>query len=387
MITESQLQELLEKQEEEGWGKSQKTFLGLLAVRAGFINTRELEVLLADQYTYGGYHQKADDRGLGLKHAANIETVRDSIIGSLGATDSAALLQSLANSKKTGLLTVEKRDKTFHVAFHDGKPTLARLNKLKGQQALTEFLTAWNDGIFVFRDKGSSEDLNPECAINKPLDRIIIDAAVCEDHMIKTLKGLPQGHHSIFERVGNFEPLWNELCEQNLKYWDQTPVSKPDKTTIPKLASLFDGLTILDEVIKTFDIWPDYQVLKAVQLLIDNGLINVQQATLSRPLSIFQHVATELQNTIGQEENKELLMSSLHYVHGDSDSASKFVVDSGGRISLNLSQVKRSETSLSDIILALRKWMEAYLAYCKRKIPPEIVDKIVAGVVNSSEEE
>ncbi len=387
IITESQLQELLEKQEEEGWGKSQRTYLGLLAVRAGYINARELEVLLADQYTYGGYHQKSDDRGMGLMHNSNIETVRDSIIGSLGATDSAALLQSLSNSKKTGLLTVEKRDKTFHVAFNDGKPTHTRLNKLKGQQALTEFLTAWNDGIFVFRDKGSAEDLDEECAINKPLDRILIDAAVCQDNMTKALNSLPQGRNSIFERVYDFDALWDKISEQNLQYADESPVNKQDRAIIFKLASLFDGLTILDEIIKAFDTWPDYQILKAVSLLIKSGLITVQQATLSRPLSIFQHIATELQNTIGQEENKTLLLESLHYVHGNSDSALKFAVDTNGRISLNLSQVKRSENSLSDIILALRKWMEAYLAYCKRKIAPEIVDNIVAGVVKATEEE
>lgn len=384
IISESQLRELLEKQDEEGWGKSQKTFLGLLAVRAGYINTRELEVLLADQYTYGGgYHKKAESSGIALTHESHVETVRDSIIGSLGATDSPALLQSLASGKKTGLLTVEKRDKAFVVAFEQGKPTCARLNKLKGKSAFTEFLTTWNDGIFVFRDKGAVEDSDPDSVLNQPLDRLLLDAALCQDNMTKVLDNLPQGRSSILERVWNFEALWSKLSEQHLVYMDKTTVSKQDIAMITKLAYAVDGLTTLDEIIKSFDLWPTYQIMKAIQLLIDIGLISIQHTSLFRPLSIFQRITTELHNTIGQEENRKLLVSSLHSVHGDSDSASRFIVDSAGRISLNLSQVKRSETSLSDVILELRKWMEAYLAHCKRRIPSEIVDNIVTEIVNA----
>ncbi len=381
IITESILRELLEKQSEEGWGKSQKTFLGLLAVRAEYINARELEVLLDDQYLYGGYHKKADDKGTGF--GSNVDTVRDSIIGSLGATDPSALLQSLSAGNKTGLLTVEKRDKAFIVAFQQGKPTYARLNKLKGQEALSEFVTTWSDGIFVFRDKASSQDLDSECTLSKPLDRMLLDAALGQDHMEKIIRSLPQGRSSILERVENFDNLWDKLSKQELLYIDNSKVTEEDKAAIVKLAPLIDGFSTLDEIIKSYDIWPSNAILKAIKLLIDNNLINLQNASLLRPLSVFQRIATELQNTIGQEENRELLISSLHYVHGDSDSASRFIVDSAGRISLNLSKVKHSETSLSNMILELRRWMEAYLVYCKKKIPPEIVDKIMAGVVNS----
>jgi hypothetical protein len=200
--------------------------------------------------------------------------------------------------------------------------------------------------------------------------------------MTKVLNSLPQGRNSILERVWNFETLWEKLSQQNLQYGDLTAVSPQDIAMIVKLASTIDGLTTMDEIIRSFDLWPTFQILRAIQLLIDIGLINVQHSSLFRPLSIFQRITAELHNTIGQEENRKLLISSLHYVHGESESASRFIVDASGRISLNLSQVKRSETSLSEVIQELRKWMEAYLAHCKRKIPAEIVDNIVAKIIN-----
>ena len=69
IITEVKLQELLERQADEGLGRGQKTYLGLLAVHDGFLNTRELEVLLDDQYLYGGYHQNLKKKRMVLAHS------------------------------------------------------------------------------------------------------------------------------------------------------------------------------------------------------------------------------------------------------------------------------------------------------------------------------
>lgn len=379
IVSESQLQELLERQEEEGWGKGQKTFLGLLAVRLGFLNTRELEVLLDDQYLYGGYHKKADSEG---QSGRSVETMRDSMIGSLGAIDSHGLLQSLSTAQKTGLLTVENRDKALIVSFTNGKPTHAKMNRLKGMEAITEFVTSWSEGIFVFRDKGVSTELDDGCELKRSLDKILLDSALYKDQINQILSQLPTGRNTILERVWNFETLWNKMATKDLKYLDESTVTDRDKHGIVQLASLIDGLSTLDEVIKSFDLWPAYAIIKSVHLLIDQRLVNVQQASLFRPLSVFQRIVTELQKTIGRDDNKALLQASLHYVHGDSPAASRFHIDHEGRVSVNLAQVKTSGTPVSAVLLELRRWMEAYLAYCRRQIDPHIVDNAVAKIVN-----
>ena len=379
ILSESQLQELLERQEEEGWGKGQKTFLGLLAVRLGFLNTRELEVLLDDQYLYGGYHKKADSEG---QAGRNVETMRDSMIGSLGAIDAHGLLQSLSTAQKTGLLTVENRDKALVVSFTNGKPIAAKMNRLRGLEAITEFVTQWTEGIFVFRDKGTSQELDETCELKRSLDKLLLDSALYKDQVNQILAQLPTGRNTILERVWNFETLWNKLSTKPLKYLDESPVTDRDKQAIQQLANLIDGLSTLDEVIKSFDLWPGYAIIKSVHLLIEQRLVNVQQASLFRPLSVFQRIVSELQKTIGRDDNKALLQASLHYVHGDSPAASRFHIDHEGRVSVNLAQVKTSGTPVSAVLLELRRWMEAYLAYCRRQIDPHIVDNAVAKIVN-----
>ncbi|HEY9713201.1 MAG TPA: DUF4388 domain-containing protein, partial [Chroococcales cyanobacterium] len=379
---ESQLQELLERQSEDGLGRGQKTYLGLLAVRAGFLNTRELEVLLDDQYLYGGYHKKAEDDP--SSRNVNIETMRDSMIGSLGAIDTAGLLQSFSTAKKTGLLTVENRDKALIVAFADGRPTHARMNRLRGYSAIVEFLVCWSEGIFVFRDKGVSQELDDSCSLRQPLDRLLLDSALFQDQVNQVLGTLPGGRNTILERVWNFETLWNKLEARPLKYLDETPVTDQDKQYIVELVNLIDGLSTLDEVIKSFDKWPGHMIVKSVYLLLEQKLVNVQQASLFRPLSIFQRIVAELQKKIGRDDNKALLQASLHYVHGESPASSRFHIDGEGRVSVNLSQVKASGAPVSAVILELRRWMEAYLAYCRRQIDPHVVDNVVARVVNGN---
>jgi hypothetical protein len=382
IVSENQLQVLLEKQEEEGWGKSQRTFLGLLAVRAGFINTRELEVLLDDQYLYGGYHKRTEDETQGTR-SLNIETMRDSMIGSLGAIDTAGLLQSLATAKKTGLLTVENRDKTFAVAFHDGRPTHAKLNKLVGYSAIVEFLTTWSEGIFVFRDKAHSQELDARCGLSHSLDRLLLDSAFCQDQIVQITTSFAQGKESVLERVWNFETLWRECAGKPLRYMDESVVKDEDRELIAQLSGLIDGLSTVDEVIRSFDSWPTHMVVKSLFLLLELKLAHIQQSSLFKPLTIFQKIAQEVQEIIGKEDNKALLYSSLHYVHGDSPAKARFHIDHEGRISVNLSQMKRSAVPVSAVLLEMRRWMEAYLAYSRRQMDPRFVDEIVARVINS----
>lgn len=384
IITPSQLEELLELQQEEGWGRNQKTFLGLLAVRKGHLNTRELEILLNDQYLYGGYHKVADS-GSAASRKHSIETMKNSMIGSLAAIDSAGLLQSIATARKTGTLTVEDRDQNLVVEFVDGKPRKAVLGKLRGTDAIVEFLVNWIEGIFVFRDQRDPSTLDDECLLPSPLDKMLLDSALFQDQINTILDVLPARKNTILERVWNFDKLWARINSESeqLLYFDGTHVNAADKERFPIIAALIDGLTTLDEVVKACDDRPAHVVLKVVQFFLDHKLVVVQQTSLFKPLSLFQRLAAELQESLGPEDNKSMLETSLHYVHGDSEAARRFHIDREGRVSVDLSRMKSTSTPVSVVLLELRRWMEAYLAYARRQIDPDTVDSAIARVVQS----
>lgn len=384
IIRAAQLEELLELQQEEGWGRNQKTFLGLLAVKRGYLNTRELEILLHDQYLYGGYHRVEAGEPSASSRKRTVETMKNSMIGSLGAIDSAGLLQSIATAKKTGTLTVEDRDKSVIIAFKDGRPIHCRLGKLKGHDAVTEFLVMWNEGIFVFRDGGVDDGWDDACSIKFPLDKILLDAALFQDNVNQIISMQPGQRNVVLERVWNFDQMWTVISANPLRYFDETPVAESDKEKIPRIAALIDGLTTLDEVIRAFEEWPTHMVLRSVQLLIDNKLLQVQQTSLFKPLTVFQRMSAELQTYLGAEANIALLQTSLRYVHGDSAATLRFHIDKEGRVSVNLSQVKSSGTPVSSVLIELRRWMEAYLAFARREMDPRFVDSAIARVVQDS---
>jgi hypothetical protein len=309
--------------------------------------------------------------------------MRDSMIGSLGAIDTAGLLQSLSTAKKTGLLTVENRDKSCTIAFNLGKPTHAKMNKLVGIDAMTEFLVDWSEGIFVFKDKAVSTEIDDSCTFTQSLDKILLDSALAQDQVNQILSGLPSGKNTILERVWNFETLWTKANERPLQYIDETSPSERDKQNILDLVQLIDGLSTIDEVIRSHESWPGHMIMKAIQLLIDNKLVSIQQASLFRPLTVFQKITAEIQDVIGKEDNRSILEASLHYVHGDSPASNRFNIDHEGRVSVNLSQVKRTGAPVSAVLLELRRWMEAYLAYCRRQSDPAIIDEIVTRIIDT----
>lgn len=384
ILSEPQLQVLLEQQQEEGWDEANRTFLGILTVRSGYISMRQLQVLLADQYLYGGYHRLLDQTLPGGTAGIEVNTVADSMIGSLGAIDPPGLLQSLSTANKTGLLTSENRDRVLVVAFTEGRPSHAKMNELRGFDALCEFITTWSDGIFVFREGGISRELNDEFRISSSLDRVLLDSALFGDNMNQILNSLDQGKETVLERVPDFAAGWKSLESSSLAYIDESPVTPEDRTEIARLALQFDGLSTLDEVIRGFPEWPTHKVIKAVHVLYQNKLLSPQKGSLFKPLAVFQDIVLKIREQIGSERNKVLLHSSLHYAHGDSPARMRFHIDQEGLVSVNVQVLKSSGVSASLVLPELRRWMEAYIAYCKQEMNPDSIDNLVTASIETA---
>jgi hypothetical protein len=329
---------------------------------------------------YGGYRQIAGEGADGaLKH---VETMKESMLGTLGAIDAPGLLQSIASAKKNGLLSIENIGKTALIQFANGKVTAARLGKLVGSVAVVEVLVAWRNGIFLFRNNGTSEQLDESCKVDKPLDQLLLGAALAEDQINQILNLLPSGRNTVLEQVWNFESAWNGITQSQLKFFDDTPVLASDRQMLFKMASLLDGLSTLDELRIQMDEYATHQLIRGTYLLLECGLAVIQQASFFRVLSIFQSTITQMQQHIPPKDNLTVLQKSLHYVHGATAVASRFKLDEQQiRIGINLNEVKKVGVPVSTVIADLRRWMEAYLAYCRRLIGTDKVDAIVSSAM------
>jgi RNA polymerase primary sigma factor len=197
--------------------------------------------------------------------------------GTLKNIDCFKLLKSLSLAKLNGILTVEKEESIFKLVFQDGRPTRALLNQLKGNWAVIEFATSWQDGHFVFyRDQKVSADLDLDCILKLPLDVLLMDGAINRDIISKVISGLPKGRKAVLKKVTNFFERWTKASQPDLEYCDGTSVSREDKMLITRLAmDYLIGIFNLEQVIQFFNVWPECQILKAIQLLLDTELIEV----------------------------------------------------------------------------------------------------------------
>jgi len=144
---------------------------------------------------------------------------------------------------------------------------------------------------------------------------------------------------------------------------------------------LIDSFSSVDEIVKAFDQWPSHKVLKSVYLLMEHNLVSVQTGNLFGPLSVFQKIISDVESHIGRDANKLILQASLHFVHGESSSADRFQVDQNTRISVNMNHMRKAGEPIATVLVELRQWMEAYLAYCRQKVAPETIDAIVSAAV------
>jgi len=105
-------------------------------------------------------------------------------------------------------------------------------------------------------------------------ENVLMECAIDEDISQKILNNLPAGLDSILETVESFDELWKEISKRDLLYIDGTVVSDEDKEEIAAMSMLFTGFhNTIKLVLEMMDYWSTFQSLRAIQLLIDNGLI------------------------------------------------------------------------------------------------------------------
>ena len=154
------------------------------------------------------------------KDAINTNTM----IGDLAILDPSALLQSIEMANKSGVLIAEnKNDKKISISFEKGKPILAKLDELKGKDAIIEFITCFHNGKFNFQEQKKLksgtilklQNLDPACVVNKALASILMDAALAQDNFNWAQNILSATPLTVQLPISNGQELFNQIISQN----------------------------------------------------------------------------------------------------------------------------------------------------------------------------
>jgi hypothetical protein len=374
LISQDQLDELLFEQQNSR-GKSRLN-MGAQAVAKGYLNTRQLEISLQDQAFYG---QAGDSDKVKLVTNSTEQAQVQSLVGHLGTTDPAGVLQSLANNRETGVLSVEHRGLQFRARFEQGKITHAKLGKIRADDAIVEFVSVWREGIFVFIQRQPPPDLAQDsCRVGRPLDKLLLDAALACDNLAVVWKKLPKGASSALEKVPDTQKILN-----NPKLLDpQTnqPLSEEDIQIMRQLWAEFDGLTPVTKTIENLDGVTTQKASAAVDRLLAFNLVSAPNMGIAGPLEKFQKIASLAKEKVGVDRNAVLLRLGLQATQGYSVKTRMFSIGTAGEVGVDLAAARSASVSLSAVIRDLEDWQIKYIEYLSHELDREALRQIVYTV-------
>jgi serine/threonine protein kinase len=359
LIDEHELHELLERQR----GTMEKGLspvpIGQLMVQAGYLSQRALEIVLADQQ-YVLEHTKYPES---LEKFQVLEPFEESLVGSLATFGAQVLLQSIASARKTGILDVEGQLGTFKLAFTDGKPIAAKLNRLKGTEAMLDFLVLWNDGMFVFTAGLAPDQSIAHCQLHGSLTKLLIDGALLKDLTDLVFRELPSGFNTIVEKVWNFDHLMDKLKWDELLFLDEQQVTEIDRGLIVEFANRIDGISTALDTCNQFFLMPFYKNVLSFRLLIDQGLVRPKDSQFTQKLAEFHKITRDSIERLGKATALDLLRASFDLTFRDSNMKQFFEVSDQAIVTVHTQRLKSSETSMQDVLATLHQWVSNYRAY------------------------
>ena len=372
LMSEGELATLLERQQDIQTSSKKRVLLGRLAIEGGYLNERYLNMLLQEQYVFGGHKTRA----VSQDEDSVISQFGDSLFGSLGTIDPPGLLQSIASTQKPGLLSVESAKGVLLVSFDGGQIVAARLNRLFAMEAITEFLVSWSEGIFLFREDLALEALSDAAAIKVRMNKMLLDAALLQDYFKTILEGFPQGQNTVFERVWDFESAWQTLQSRQLKLYDKSTLSEADTKIAFELAQMIDGLSTVNDLLLQNTLWPSHKSLFTLQLLLTNHLLTVKDNALFSLLRELRSLSSDMADIFGENGNRDMLLASLAAAQNLYPSALSCQLREDSSIFVDMGRLKADGTPVSSFIEALKYVKSTYIAY-GRRLNKEMVDKLL----------
>ncbi len=350
--------------------------LGPMAVKKGFVNTRQLEIALQDQAFYG---QSGDSSQVKLVKPSGEEAHVQSLVGHLGTTDPSNLLQNLTTNRETGVLSVEYRDLQFRAQFDVGKLTHAKVGKVSGNRAVTEFACAWREGIFVFIQRTPPPDLAQEnCKLTKPLDKLLLDAALAKDNIEIILKKLSKGLQCILEKVEDEDDLLNS--GQLIDLQENTPLTETDLELMRRTHNLLNGLTPLSTVHRYLGDATTYELARAVDLLLHYGLATIPAVNLEGPLNKFKMLIKSVSEKIKTERSVAFLRLALRDGVGFSGRARVFVMSNNGDIGIDMAAARQANASLTSVVQDLENWQVKYIEYVSQDVDRDALLSLITEI-------
>lgn len=355
---------------------AQRLSIGAMSVAKGLISARQLEIALQDQAFFGQLRESDKTK---VRLEADADAHSQSLIGNLKTTEPAGVLQNLSSNRGTGVVVVEYKDLTFRAVFDQGKLTFAKAGKLRGNQAVTEFVSVWKEGVFVFMERSAPADLdNEECKVTRPIDKLLLDSALASDNIESVWKRLGKGVKSVLEKLPDEQGYLSgvELTDPQEGF----TLSHDEVEHMLRVWKHADGLSTISDIIKKIGDMPTVHVAMAISRLLAYELLGVPAVDLDTPLANFRKLIASIAEKIGVDHSEALLRISLREGLGYTAVARVFTLGSGSEIGIDLAAAKAASLSLSKVVKALEDWQVKYIEHVSHELDKNVLRELIVKV-------
>lgn len=205
------------------------------------------------------------------------------VSGSLDVFEPSVTLQSVARANGKGTLTVTNTNgRVFWAFFNDGTMEKAYLDDYKGDVAVVEFLSTFEEGRFDFREYHLLDSealeyihrLDDTYDVKNTLDRNLLDGALAQDQLSEAHRLLPNPRMFV-KPTGNFKEVIAAL-----------PTSKdpPTRTELEAMVAIcrhINGRTMLSAIIDRLHSYPTHLRWHAAALLVKHRAVELSKLALS----------------------------------------------------------------------------------------------------------
>ncbi len=341
--------------------KKTRLSIGSMAVAKGFMSARQLELALQDLSFFGQIRDTENEKVRVEYDEGHVQ----SLIGNLGTTDAAGVLQNLASNRASGVVVVDYKDQSFKAVFDQGRLTFAKLNKLRANNAVTEFVSVWKEGVFVYMERPAPPDISTEdCKITRPLDKLLLDSALASDNIESVWKKMALRDKSVLEKLPDRQGLLAQTLSDPQEAYELSPDEMEAMRSVWRAA---DGLSTVSDIIRQIGNVTSCQVAFAISRLIHYELMRVVSQDLSQPLANFRKIISIVSSRIGSEHSEALLKIALRESQGYS-AISRALTLNHCEVGVNLAAAKASALSLSNLGKALDGWQAKYVEHAAQEL-------------------
>lgn len=199
------------------------------------------------------------------------------VTGDLKVFDPGELMQSVSIARKSGILRVTAESGLeFWAFFSDGALKKAKLGNMRGDVAVIEFISTFEQGSFRFVEAtsadGGAEDPRALGASydTRELGKLLLDGALAKDNMATARA-----------KMANLELYVGSVPEsQRSGIWDKlkasgNPLSSTERGIMEEMLKLASGSLKLKQIFQKLDTYPSAWLYHCASLLIEHNAVRL----------------------------------------------------------------------------------------------------------------